>query len=143
VSFAISFKCFVSSLLGQSLIDVWCIGGINRYYRLSDDSNYGPSVKFYVPASLITVVSHLDDHSIHQSSGTSLAVSHVAAVLAHFISYEDLQSNYPKVKERLDDNYQWNLILRLEGTSSHNNLVNTGIHNPAKPPDSPYDNRDP
>jgi hypothetical protein len=73
--------------------------------------------------------------------GTSYAAPHVAAVLAHFISYENIQFQTQIAVGRLQKNCQFGLIDLPPNSSSWNLLVNTGIHNPDRPADKPYNDQ--
>jgi subtilisin family serine protease len=79
------------------------------------------------------------DQSYDVDSGTSFAAPHVAAIFAHFISYENLQTDSVTIQKRFKDNQQFNEIGGLPSDSvTFNRLANTGIHNPLNLPGKPY-----
>lgn len=60
------------------------------------------------------------------------------------MGYESIKANgVDTIRKRLQSNEQWGLITGIpDGSGSVNILVNSGIHNPDKPVDKPYDDKE-
>ncbi|KAL9111436.1 MAG: hypothetical protein Q9227_004113 [Pyrenula ochraceoflavens] len=119
-----------------------CVGAVDRNYAMLKESNQGRIVEFLAPGGDIPGAGTRDVWHVKQSSGTSLAVPVVAALMANVISCEGINNNVLDVKIRL---VQQALLFEVSGAdpSMLPSLVQTGLNHAYRDPGAPYAGVDP
>jgi subtilisin family serine protease len=112
---------------------VICVAACDLSYNKPWWSMWGDNVTVIAPGQNIMSSSWEGEDKYTFADGTSLAAPGVAGILAHYIGYEDIKQDVPRVIQRMQDNALTGVI---NGFSYP--LVNTGMGNSKRAPWQPY-----
>lgn len=90
------------------------------------------------PAKDIVLAHKESDQSTRVGSGTSYSSPIVAGVLAIYVGWEKIQSDTPKVVQRMGSNALLTVVDNIPDTSTANRFIASGIHNDFKEDGVPY-----